>query len=325
MAGEQPPRRGITAFRGDFPGLASMLRRSWSANKEQPLLYTESFLRSAFEYPGSSFDLAPSLYGGNDLVGFVAGFPRSVRLEGRDTRLVLNTLLTASVEMRRTGIGIIVWRELLERARATGYEGTINYCVEGDDMNRMMPSVVRLFGLNTQRVGTIEYLVRFLRPSTEGPGPDLSEEGIALFLELAREIADTVSLARTWTEEEAAWQCRTREGAIAVRLEAKGRRGMLTGYVMEVASVPPARVALMEDLLWGGLQPAASSELLQRFLRAAASRGAQTVSCPVLGYASTDPLVAAGFRRSPRVLHAYLTLWNGQQPKPTPSLYIDVL
>ena len=325
MAGEQPPRRGIAAFRGDFGQLAAMLQQSWSANQEQPLLYTEPFLRSAFEYPGSSFELAPSLYLHDDLAGFVAGFPRRVRLEGRETRLVLNTLLTASAAMKRRGYGLLVWRELMERARARGYDGTINYCVEGDDMNRMMPAVVRLFGLNTERICTIEFLVRFLRPSAEGRALDASDRGIDLFLELTAPIADAVPLARTWTDDEVAWQCRGRAGAIAVTVESEGRRGMLTGYVMEVASVPPARVALMEDLLWGDLQPAECSELLQCFLRAAASRGAQTVSCPVLGYASTDPLVAAGFRRSPRVLHAYLTLWNGEQPKPTPSLYIDVL
>jgi hypothetical protein len=100
---------------------------------------------------------------------------------------------------------------------------------------------------------------------------------------------------------------------------------MLTGYLMDAASVPPVRVCLMEDLLWGDLQPSECAELVRLFLEAAASQGARTVSCPVLGYASSDPLVAAGFRRSPRVLHAYLTLWNGQQPRPTPSLYMDVL
>lgn len=302
-----------------------MLHESWSANQEQPLLYTESFLRSAFEYPGSSFELAPSLYVDDKLVGFAAGFPRTVRLAGRDTRLVLHTLLTASAEMKRTGYGVVVWRELLDRARARGYEGTIGYCVEGSDMNRMMPGIVRLFGLNTIRVCSIEFLVRFLRPSKEELASDGSEESLELFLELTASIADAVTLARTWTRDEAAWQCKGRTGAIAVTVETGGRRGMLTGYLMEVASVPPARVALMEDLLWGDLRPAECSELLQRFLRAAASRGAQTVSCPVLGYASTDPLVAAGFRRSRRVLHAYLTLWNGLQAKPMPSLYVDVL
>jgi hypothetical protein len=99
---------------------------------------------------------------------------------------------------------------------------------------------------------------------------------------------------------------------------------MLTGYLAEAASTPPTPIVLLEDLFWGDLEAAERSDLLARFLRIAAAQGAKTASCPVLGYASTDTLTAAGFRPSKRVLHMYLTLWNGLEPRPVPELYIDV-
>ncbi len=100
---------------------------------------------------------------------------------------------------------------------------------------------------------------------------------------------------------------------------------MLTGYLIQAASAPPTAVVLLEDLLWGDLEPTECAELIQRFLHIAAARGAQFASCPVLGYASLEPLRAAGFRRSKRRVHTYLTFWNGLQPRPVTALYMDVL
>jgi hypothetical protein len=314
----------ITTFRGGFKELAAMMEVSWSANKENPLLYTSEFLANAFEYPGSILDLAPACYGEERLKAFVAGFPRSVLIEGRPTRLLVNSFLTASVELRGSGIGLAVWRELVNRAKAGGFDGTINFCVEGDEMNRMMPAIAKLFRLNTQRIYSIEYLVRrFLRPAM-ALAEEATEDEVTLFLELAASLPHDLPLRRTWTREEAVWQCRRRSGAVVESLTQNGRAGMITGYLMGVAGTPPSRTVLMEDLLWGTLDAEEQAELLRRFLQAAASRGAQTASCPVLGYTATDALTAAGFKPSRRILHAYLTLWNDQQPTPLQALYIDV-
>jgi hypothetical protein len=83
-------------------------------------------------------------------------------------------------------------------------------------------------------------------------------------------------------------------------------------------------VALLEDLLWGDLDPAERAELLDKFLRVAGTQGARTASCPILGYSSLEPLEAARFRRSKRVLHTYLTFWNGLRARAVEALYIDV-
>jgi len=317
------PALGV--FRGDFGALASMMQRSWAGNRNQPLLYSEDFLRSAFDYPGSSFDLAPAVYGDAGPLGFVAGFPRSVRWNTCPARLALNSFLTASVAVKGAGLGLALWAGLIERCRDGGYDGTINFCVDGDEMNRMMPGLCRLLRLNTQRIFSVEFLTRLLRPAPPEPQPQISQKDVDLFMDLASALPKTLPLVRLWTRAEAEWQCRNRTGAITVSSRVGGRCGILTGYLTQAASTPPTTVVLLEDLLWGDLEPAERTELLERFLRAAATRGARVASCPILGYSPLDTLATARFRPSKRVLHAYLTLWNGFQPAPVTALYMDVL
>jgi hypothetical protein len=311
-------------FRGDFGQLAAMMQQSWADNPNQSLLYSEEYLRSAFDYPGSTFDLAAAVYGDTGLLGFVAGFPRSVRWDDRPTRLILNSFLTASPAVKGAGLGLVLWEGLIERCRDAGYDGTMNFCVEGDDMNRMMPGIARVLKFNTQRIFSVEFLVRVLPWAPSGPPPQVPEQDIDIFMELASALPNSLPLMRLWTRAEAEWQCRTRAGAITVSSSVGGRRGILTGYLTQAASTPPTTVLLLEDLLWGDLEPAERTGLLDRLLRAAAAQGARTASCPVLGYSSLDTLAAARFRRSRRVLHAYLTFWNGVQPRPIPALYVDV-
>lgn len=318
------------AFRGDFSALAAMMRQSWEGNPNQALLYSEAFLRSAFDYPGSGLGLAPALYGDSGLLGFLAGFPRSVLWDAHPARLILNTFLTADTRVKGPGVGIKLWADLIERCRSEGYDGTINFCVEGDGMDRMMSAVSRLLKLNTQRIFSVEFLARPLRPASSArvSGQDLVSglvPDIELFMKLASAWQGDVPLARVWTKAEAEWQCRGREGALSVSLAAEGRSGMITGYLIQAASAPLTTVVLLEDLLWGDLETAECTDLLDRFLQIAAARGARFASCPVLGYASLDPLKAAGFRRSKRMVHTYLTFWNGLQPQPATALYIDVL
>jgi hypothetical protein len=315
----------LDAFRGDFGALAGMMQRSWAGNRNQALFYSEAFLRSAFDYPGSSFKLAPAVYADDSLVGFVAGFPRSVRWDAHPARLVLNSFLTASTDVKGAGLSLALWANLVERARKEGYEGTINFCVEGDEMNRIMPGISRLLKLNTQRIFSVEFLVRLLSPAPMEPLPEFSDSDVDLFLELATALPSNLPLERLWTRAEAEWQCRDRAGAVAVSSRVEGRRGLLTGYLTQVACTPPVTTVVLEDLLWGDLESTERIELVKKFLRAAATQGARTASCPILGYAPLDTLLAARFRRSNRVLHTYLTFWNGLQPRPVTSLYMDVL
>jgi hypothetical protein len=300
-----------------------MMRQSWSENHEVPLLYTEEFLASAFHYPESSFELAPSVYSGDDLVAFIAGFPRRMRRGGRDYRFLINTFLTAASDTKGTGYGLALWGGLAQRGRKAGFDGALNFCVEGDDMNRMILSLSTLLRQPTKQIYTVRYLSRFLRPTPGEPEPPFQD--VDLFLELAAAIPEATELARTWTRAEAQWQCCDRYGAIAVSSPAGGARGVLSGYVMPVATAPPTPVAIIDDVLWGDLDDEGRQDLVRQFLRVAAARGAQTISVPVLGYAAMEPFRAAGFRPSRRVLCAYLTAWTEVALDPVPSLYIDVV
>src|SRR5271154_4078550 len=129
----------LSSFRGDFDALAAMMQRSWADNPNQPLLYSEESLRSAFDYPGSTFELAPAIYRDARLLAFVAGFPRSVLWDNRPAQIILNSFLTASPAIKGAGVGLKLWANQIKRCREAGYDGTINFCVEGDEMNSMMP------------------------------------------------------------------------------------------------------------------------------------------------------------------------------------------
>jgi len=171
----------------------------------------------------------------------------------------------------------------------------------------------------------VDFVMLLLRPAPLEPLSQISEPDIDLFMELASALPNNLPLVRQWTRAEAEWQCRGRDGAITASSRVSGRRGILTGYLARAASTPPITVVLLEDLLWGDLEPTERTELLEKFLRAAATQGARTASCPILGYSCLDTLTAARFRGSNRMLHTYLTFWNGLQPRPVPALYMDVL
>jgi hypothetical protein len=316
-------RPAVGSFRGDFAQLARMMQQSWAANKEIALRYTEPLLRSSFAYPGASFEAAPAIYAGDEIIAFAAGLPRTAMMDGRHLRLQLNTFLTVALELRKAGYGVMLWRSLMDRARAAGFDGTIDYCVDGDDMNRMVLSASRLFSFNTRKLQRVDFLSRFIRPD-QSEAPSIADDDLVdTFLELTAAIPASTPLARTWTRPEAEWQCRDRDGAIAVLLTSGSTRGMLTGYVVEVGT-QGARVAIVEDVLWGMLAPESRRELVRRFIRAAASFRCESAACPVLGYAPLEPFIEAGFRRGKRTLQAYLTLWNGMEPPPLPSMYFEV-
>jgi len=235
----------VCAFRGDFGELAAMMQRSWADNANQSLHYSEAFLRSAFDYPGSSFDLAPAVYGDAGLLGFVAGFPRSVRWDGHPARLILTCFLTASTSVKGSGLGLKLWADLMERCRGQNYDGSLNLCIEGDDMNRMLPGLSRLLKLNTQRIFSVGFLVHVVRPAPAQPPPAIVDSDIDLFMELASALPGDLPLVREWTRPEAEWQVRNRAGAIAVSSRVGGRRGILTGYLTQAASTPPMTVVLL--------------------------------------------------------------------------------
>ena len=79
-------------------------------------------------------------------------------------------------------------------------------------------------------------------------------------------------------------------------------------------------------MLWGTLENAERLELLQKLLDRGLQAGAQMAFVPCLDYSDIEPFRASRFRTSPRTLHCYLTVFNGQPaPEPVPSMYLDVI
>ena len=321
----RPQHLSIEDFRGGFDEVAALIQRSWMENSNQSLMYSPEFMASCFEYPGSSFSLAPTLYDGAKPIAFIAGFPRRLRFKGRELRVIVCTSLAVSNEHKKAGYGVILWNELVKRAQAAGFDGMVNYCVDGEPMNGMILGCCRAMKLPTERVFSVGYQMRLLQSKPPSQlEPKMEPEDVSALLETAALIVEHTPLARIWSEKEAEWQCR-RHGGIVARHVSGPRQGVLTGYVMEIANAQRTKCLIIEDVLWGTLEQPERLVLVRQLLDQAVAVGAQMTIVPSLGYADMDPFGAARFRRSPRVLQAYLTIFKGEpMPEAVSSMYLDV-
>jgi len=322
----QQHRRSIEDFRGDFEELAVLMRDSWAENKSQPLLYTAEFLSSFFSYPGASFHNSPTLYEDSKPAAFIGGFPRRLKWKGRDLRILALSFLTVITEYKNGGYGIVLWNEALKRARAAGFDGVINYCVQGEPMDNMMLAYFQRMKLPSTRLLSIRHLTRVIPPKQTKTGREkVDSEFIENFLIKARSAAESVPLARIWSREEAEWQCQNRTNAIVASYTSGERQGLLTGYIMQIADRANTKCLLIEDVLWQDLLAEERRALVQKLVDSAASEGARLCVVPLLGYADSEPFIKARFLQSARVLNAYFTLWNGAPtPEPVTSFYLDV-
>jgi hypothetical protein len=318
---------GIEDFRGDFQEVSRMIERSWAENSYQPLLYEPDFLASCFDYPAARYSLAPTIYKSDEPLAFGAVLPRRVRLAGRDLNLGINAFLTSASDYKKRGYGLIVWDELVKRARAAGLDGMLNYCMEGEAMNGIISGCCRMLKLPTAHAYVVHYWSRMLQSrNTESAAENTGANLVEHFIELTASLADRTPLARLWSLDEADWQCHRRFGAVVAEIERGQRRGILTGYVMTIANASRTKCLMIDDVLWGDLEAPERSKLVRVLLDRAALAGAQVAVLPVLGYADLSPFHEARFRPSRQVLHAYLTVWNGEPfTEPLSSMYIDVI
>jgi Acetyltransferase (GNAT) family len=309
-------------FRGDYAAVADMMDASWGESETPPFRYTPEFLASCFAYPTARFSLAPTIYHHGQPVAFVAGFPRNVRLDGRDLKIIIVALLTVATEHKRRGYGIVVWTELVRRAREAGFDGMVNYCVEGEAMNQMIEGSCRRLDLPIIKAYGVRYLSKVVFPrSSISPvePPDLDS-----FLTAAEPILDRAPFTRIWSTDEARWEA-TRYGAISVRAAAKPADAVLAGYVMQIANRDRTKCLVVDDVLWGSLSEDGRPDLVKQLTDTAATAGARLAIVPILGYADTEPFRTAGFRSSNRLIWMYLTIWAGQaRTEPLSSCYLDV-
>jgi GNAT superfamily N-acetyltransferase len=308
----------------DWAAAVNLIRYSWRTNPETPLDYTSEFVNNLLEYPGDGPVLAPARYDDGKLIAFVTGFPRSVQLSGTARKLLLMSFFTVDPAYRGQGLGGAVWADCLRQAKCAGYDGVLHYCVEGNASNAITVSAARSAGFAVDRAFTIRYLMRLLRQNADQPpqppGPAQAAD-TALFLQAAESLASALPLSRRWSADEAAWQMRRSGGLFAT----DERAGMLSGYVLNIADAARTPCLFIEDILWSRVMPEARGPLLQRFLTVA-SGVAKLAVVPVLEYTDYSVFKAAGFRRSPRTLHAYLTRWDSSpELREFPGMYMDVL
>jgi GNAT superfamily N-acetyltransferase len=310
----------VSSFQGDYDELSNLVQRSWAENNDSHLRYTAGFLQNAFTYPNSSFDLAPCVYEHGRLVAFIAGFPRNVVWNGKRERLILSTLLTSSPDTRGKGYGAWLWLELIRRTQSSGYDGMISISVEGGAVNRIVAEGSRLLRVSSARI----YEVRYQSLLLNGIYGDNSTEGdVGLFLQLAAKTAGDCPLRRVWGRPEAEWQCRNRSGALSVQLEGGCGRGMITGYVADVAGPVELRALNIEDVLWDELDVTARMQLLRSFLAAGVARGAKVASIGMTNSTDYNPLKQGRFRSIRRQMNIYVTRWD-RAPEPVDSMYLDV-
>jgi len=305
------------------------MQSSWAENSGQTLLYTSEFLSSCFQYPKADLSLAPAIYVQSKPVAFVAGFPRHVKFNGREQKIIVITFLTVLPEYKKKGLGIILWSELVNRARAAGFDGMVNYCVDGEQMNAMIVGSCDRLKLPIARIFSARYMSTVLRSDDHShDSNDNNQQAAGIFLELAAPLADSQPLARIWSKPEAEWQCVHRSEPIVETFSAEGRSGLLTGYIMPISDKQRTRCLLIEDILWGTLTADERQTLLQKFLQKAAGAGVRLATAPILGYADMEPFKKARFQSTRRVLHAYLTLWSARHADlpsdPLPSMYLDI-
>lgn len=314
----QEVRRSLEDNRGDLNAVAAMMERSWRETRNSPLLYTSEFLESSLAYPGAGPALAPTIYHGSDPVAFVAGLPRRIRYHGLEFDVLLITFLTVAPEQKNRGYGIALWSELVARAQKAGFNGMVNYCVEGDAMNDMIAGACARLHLPVQRVYSAQYLTKVLlrKPSAH----DTVAVAPETLISAAEWATSGIPLARRWSTAEAEWQC-TRVGAVGAATDA----AVLTGYVQPVSNPSRAGCLLVEDILWNRVAREERVRLLQALIDRSLATGARLAVVPLLGYADMSPFEELGFRGSGRVVHAYLTLW-GETPAPetVSSFYLDV-
>lgn len=226
--------RSLEDFSGDYGPVAELIAKSWSENKQQSLLYGQSFLESCFQYPGADYSLAPTIYDAGSPIAFVAGFPRRVRFKGQELSILLITLLTVDSAYKKKGYGVMLWSELVSRARKAGFDGMVNYCVVGGSMDTMIMGCCQRLKLPTACVFSVEYLSGLIT-GTRGEDSTVRDHPATIvdsFLDSASCVGGQESLTRIWTRPEAAWQCLFREGSIATRYANAGRQGVLSGTLL---------------------------------------------------------------------------------------------
>jgi hypothetical protein len=307
-------------FRGDFRELAAMMKDSWGGNKQEPLLYTEEFMRSVLAGPGASSDLCTAIYEEGALVAFGAGFVRNVRYAGQALKLLLYSFVTVSPAFRGQKMGALISGDLEARAKRSGLDGLIAFCVAGESMDRKRMRSAQCSPLTTAKALTVSYLARPVPRNGTGKA---QRADASILLRQSERLE--LTFRRIWTEAEAAWQCNGRLGAFGCSLGEGDKQATITAYTMLTGGTKSICCGLVEDVLWEGTDDAQRSQMIDLLLDSARALEVELLLIPVMHYFDPAPFVAAGFRKTRRTLNLYLTTWSDRwSPSELEAAYIDV-
>lgn len=299
-----------------------LMQVSWSDNQDRRLDYTVELLENYLRAPGPIQHLSPAvpaIYEDNSLAGFVAVLPRRLAIEGREANLALLTFFTIASKWKGRGLGRALWAESLRQAQLAGYDGAIHFCAEGNKSNFVTVAAAESLGLTATEFMRVNFMMRAMTSEAVKGHPPATRSTVDFMSAAAREVPST-RLVRLWTEPEADWHCCGREGALCVT----NGRGAIAGYRARVLDGLGTRCVFIDDVLWRDMSEESRGELLNSFLTAAAHE-AEIAVVPVLNYADMSMFTAARFRRSPKCLRAYLTMFRGDPPVDPSSLYIDIV
>jgi GNAT superfamily N-acetyltransferase len=309
---------------GELGEAAVVMRRSWAENTDQPLLYESEFLESFLKYPGRLSSIAPAIYTEEKLAAFVCGSCRTATIQGDRLNLLLMSFFTVAPEFKGQGFGKRIWTECVQMARAAGYDGVLHYCVVGNRSNEVTQAAIRSAGFDPVHVFTVSYLMRFLAQSKTTSKFEGMPADPQRLVDLSNALTDAVSMARVLTLEEAQWDLSRRTNPVSVQGPSSAvQPGLVSGYTMEIDDHKGTRCTMLDNALWNHLSSEDQTALLQQFMTNCA--GSQVLVVPVLNYASSAPFEKLRFRRSTRVLNAYLTPFSKQAIPQLSSMFIDVL
>lgn len=282
---------------------AARVMRTWSENREWPPDEALKLLNSYFLSPGPLPSVAPAVYD-------VTGSPDSQQAchaVSHSPGASASWRCSRSSTSCRNGEASASECDCGASAFAPHSEwGTDGAIAEGNRSNFVTAAGAAEVAVQSREFMRVPFMMRSLRTYAQTDAP-AEVPSVDHFMEAADAVARVTPLARLWSQPEAEWQCARRDDAVSVTSPAPAA---ISGYRAVVLDGPGTPCTFIDDILWHQSRDEERARLLNKFL-ALAARHSELAIVPVLNYADMSPFAAAGFRRSPRSLRAYLTMWTG--------------
>jgi hypothetical protein len=303
----------VRTFNKDYGELAALVDTEWSAKygKRTRFDYTADWARAFFGAPETNAELLLEYRDARGAMsGFVGAVPRSVRVNGTESRLELVTLLTSA----RRNPGLVAFellREVFSRARMSSAYGIYNCCVEDDRTVELLRYATASTKLQHVEVAKIHSLTGFARPV-----PESETEGARLATK--DDVAALVDLLAASVREVPLVPVVAAETLRAAAEEGSGRRVV----ILSRARVPVAICMFQRRRLRGeSVTEVANLELLvgpaitpveaRAFGKAIAREAAATGATLLVGYRKAPAvfphLREAGLRLAQRAVRVFVT------------------